>query len=139
MEIKFRAWDKNEFTLCRVSNINLEKGCFLVGNSPTPDTIGDNYIISGTSEGHFVKFDDLELMQFTNKIDNLGFDVYEKDVIACKGVLYVIFKTGSGYSVFDLNSEINENYEGDLGEFHCTNLDEIGIFNVVNNLYSYKL
>ena len=44
-EIKFRAWDKEEKILCSVRNINLDLGCFLVGNSPTPERVDEKIIV----------------------------------------------------------------------------------------------
>jgi hypothetical protein len=66
-EIKFRAWDIEEEVMCRVEVISLGTGCFLFGNSPTPDAEDDAtfpLVQLVPIEGHFVEMEDLELMQF---------------------------------------------------------------------------
>ena len=105
MNIKFRAWDKKEKVMCEVSTINFDKGCFLVGNSPTPDDVLDfNFIIEGIPDGHFVKFDDLILMQSTTLKDFNNEEIYDKDIVKFASNLYVIEKQGSGFKLYDLNS-----------------------------------
>lgn len=79
--IKFRAWDKKEKKMCPVLVTNWEKGCFLIGNSPTPATLQGDFIVDGVEEGHFVKFDDLAMMQHTGKEDTNEKEVYEGDII----------------------------------------------------------
>lgn len=86
MELKFRGWDKKEKLLCPVKTINLEKGCFLVGNSPTPQQwINDRSYVCEIKEGHFVHFDDLILMEATGLQDKNGQDIYEGDVVVFNG------------------------------------------------------
>lgn len=60
---KFIAYNKIEKAWCDIGVINLEKGCFLIGNSPTKETkiIKGKYTIPEIKEGHFVEFKDLRL------------------------------------------------------------------------------
>jgi len=63
-EIKFRAYDKIEQIICNVETISFENGgCFLIGNSPTKYVVIDDKIYQdGDDNGHFVKFENLEMM-----------------------------------------------------------------------------
>lgn len=140
MKIKFRAWDINEKIMCPVSVINFEKGCFLIGNSPTEDRYSEKLFQPGCTDGHFVKFDDLILMQSTTLFDKNGIEIYEKDIIKYQSDLYVINKLGSGYRIYDLNCELDETYDGEIGRFDCDNLEEFlpSLLEVVGNIITYK-
>lgn len=90
-EIKYRAWDKKENKMCQVEIINLDKGCFLLGNSPTPmEQIDDRTFSAEIKEGHFVLFDDLILMQSTGLKDKKGNDVYHKDNLKSGKKIFVV-------------------------------------------------
>lgn len=140
MNIKFRAWDKKEKIMCEVGNINFGVGCFLIGNSPTPETLIDRTYSPGTTEGHFVRFDDLILMQSTTLKDVNHDEIYEKDIVRFQSDLYVIEKQGSGYKLYDLNCELDENYDQDIARFDCENLEEFlsSTMEVIGNIITYK-
>lgn len=140
MNIKFRSWDKKEKIMCEVGNINFGLGCFLIGNSPTPEKFTDKTYSPGTKDGHFVKFDDLILMQSTTLLDINGVEIYDKDIIKFQSSLYLIGKSGSGYKLYDLNCELDETYDGDIGRFDCENLEDFlcSLMEVIGNIFTYK-
>ncbi len=78
---KYKAWDKVEKIMCDVRIINLDKGAFLEGNSPSlPGIVGDSDIVTwlppGENTGHFCDFEDIVLLPSTGKIDSLGIELF---------------------------------------------------------------
>ena len=93
--IEFRAYDKIEKKLCKVSTINFDKGCFLIGNSPTPfEVCYDRTMVEGDSRGHFVYFKDLELMQYIGLKDCDGVKIFENDILEIDGGNYLVISDG---------------------------------------------
>lgn len=118
-DIKFRAFDKQEKVMCQVGTINFELGCFLIGNSPTPAKVDERFYIEGIKEGHFVNFDNLELMQFTGMLDKEGKEIYEGDIL--KGGIYLQYEVKWDYQ--DCGWNISS---------------ESRIFEVIGNIYETK-
>ena len=134
--LEFRAFDLIEKKMCGVSIINLEKGCFLIGNSPTPfEIIYDKTIVEGDSSGHFVYFKDLDLMQYTGVIDKYGFKIFVNDIIEYHGTEYII---GSDFILYDWNDQQGD-HSKELGYNHGELINEINFKNlvIVGNQFEY--
>ena len=134
--IQFRAFDKKEQKLCRVSVINFDLGCFLEGNSPTSDTYTEDMIIEGIKTGHFVNFEDLELMQYTKCDDVDGNNLFNNDIIDYYNVLYIIIDE----HVYDLESYLDDDYDGKFGHNHGDRLDDLKYHQIklISNKYEYN-
>ena len=120
--LEFRAFDLLEKKMCEVTVINLEKGCFLVGNSPTPDKYDEDSIIEGTKEGHFVEFKDLDLMQYTGVKDKDGVKIFVNDIVEYYGTKYLVGEDSVLYDYLDQQED--ENF-GELGYNHGDNIFEL--------------
>ena len=78
-EIKFRAWDKENEKMMKVSSLHLE-----------------NKEISVKENGTFRLFRMQDLMQFTGVKDKNGKEIYENDLISCNKYknIVVFFENG---------------------------------------------
>ena len=78
-EIKFRAWDKENEKMMKVSSLHLE-----------------NKEISVKENGTFRLFRIQDLMQFTGVKDKNGKEIYENDLISCNKYknIVVFFENG---------------------------------------------
>ena len=78
-EIKFRAWDKENEKMMKVSSLHLE-----------------NKEISAKENGTFRLFRMQDLMQFTGVKDKNGKEIYENDLISCNKYknIVVFFENG---------------------------------------------
>lgn len=114
-KIKFRGWDKAEKKMCEVEVISFRGGgCFLIGNSPSSNTVyPDGSIVFGPMEGHFVKFEDMVLMQYTGFNDEKGIDIYDGDIIEYDGKNYEV-KMVNGCWQFDWDGGLDLGYAGPL-------------------------
>ena len=91
-EIKFRAWDKENEKMMKVSSLHLE-----------------NKEISVKENGTFRLFRMQDLMQFTGVKDKNGKEIYENDLISCNKYknIVVFFENGCFKVKYSKNDTTN--------------------------------
>lgn len=134
-EIKFRAWDKEEQVMCGVRVINLAVGASLSGNTKTGVSIQDGgRVVSIPIEdyGHFVNFENMELMQYTGLKDKNGKEMYEGDILEVRNFLGKVIDTCKvEYKHFGFSMTSFQDPEASL--YYSTNLVKI-----IGNIYENK-
>ena len=105
-EIKFRAWDKENEKMMKVSSLHLE-----------------NKEISVKENGTFRLFRMQDLMQFTGVKDKNGKEIYENDLISCNKYknIVVFFENGCFKVKYSKNDTTNVTYTLDtfLEKYKC--------------------
>lgn len=78
---KFRAWDKFEKEMLEVHGINYDA-----------DGVWTKEMIDDESDGEFIHFSDIELLQSTGLFDKKGNEVFESDIVdvrTLEGTIYL--------------------------------------------------
>ena len=108
-EIKFKAWDKKDKAMHEVALLETTRG-----GGFDYRTV---YFTSATSDnGGFRHYPEVELMQFADKYDKNGNEIYESDVVEYNEERGVIkFEEGCFWISFDTRANtINEFYSYEL-------------------------
>ena len=120
-EIKFRAWDKENEKMMKVSSLSLKNKEIAVRENRTY---------------HFFRMQNLELMQYTGLKDKNGKEIYEGDIVLVKpGGISTWYKTvvefKEGALIASLINEENHFYIFNPG-FDSND------FEVIGNIYENK-
>ena len=119
-EIKFRAWDKENEKMMKVSSLHLE-----------------NKEISVKENGTFRLFRMQDLMQYTGVTDTNGKEIYEGDIIKYKFPYYTRLKHISPVKFLETEASfgIKDRYGNEIPLY---TISANNYFEVVGNIYENK-